>query len=104
LNNLYYPLREFPVDVAVSQEVVVVVVEGEVADLATEADSAVVVAADLEEEEAAALETGEVVASETEVDSGTGADSEVEVEVAFEVDVTMATGRLKRLAKSPFVT
>lgn len=90
LNNLYYPLREFPVDVAVSQEVVVV--EGEVADLATEEDSAVVVAADLEEEEEAALETGEVVASETEVVSGTGADSEVEVEVAFEVDVTMATG------------
>lgn len=97
LNNLYYPLREFPVDVAVSQEEVVVVVEeGEVADLATEADFAVVVAADLEVV-AAALETGEVVASETEVDSGTGADSEVEVEVAFEVDVTMATGRLKRL-------
>jgi hypothetical protein len=95
LNNLYYPLREFLVDVAVSQEVVVA--EGEVADLATEVDSAVVVAADLEEEAAAALETGEVVASETEVVSGTGADSEVEVEVAFEVDVTMATGRFKRL-------
>lgn len=90
-NNLYYPLREFPVDGVVSQEEgEVVVVVGEVVDLATEVDSAAVVAADLEAA-AAALETG-VVDLETEAVSGTGVVSGVEVEVAFEVDVTMATG------------
>jgi len=73
------------VDGAVSQEVGV---GGGVEDSATEADFAAVAVADLEVAVVAVLETGEAVLG-TEVVSG------AEVEVAFEVGVTMATGRFK---------